>query len=112
MEAKNTVMTEDDIQRKLANKKISIVASSYYHYIVAEAQAQVTWDKAKEYFLAQGRKEAVEWVKSNAIYSHEPACEHIQINRYEWNDLEGGRIPKERDKVYYKEGTPSLQSGG
>ena len=51
-----------------------------------------------------GVKEVVEWIKRNAIYSHEPSCEHILIKRHEMNFLEEGELPPEREKIVFKNG--------
>lgn len=117
MEARNTILADEeliDVAEALYNFRgaMSIQGIKETLWQLVNRQSKQAWDKAKSYFLAQGRKEVAEWIKRNAISSHEPASERIRISRIEWDMLEEGKIPPERDKVYYKNNTPSLQPGG
>ncbi len=51
----------------------------------------------------EGREEVVQWIKRNAICSHEPSRENIKIMRAEWDMLLTGKIPPEREQIKFKD---------
>jgi len=71
-----------------------------------EHQAEITYH-SRDSEVAEARKAgiklATKWIKGNAIFSHEPSFEHIKINRAEFDSLENGEIPKEREHIVFKE---------
>jgi len=59
MEAKDTVMTKAQLRALPKIDRDSVLL----------AQAEFTWDKAKERYLAEGRQEVVEFINNSGRYS-------------------------------------------
>jgi hypothetical protein len=47
-------------------------------------------------------KEVVEWIACNAIYSHSPSRELIQIRESDWELLKKGIIPEDRERPVFR----------
>lgn len=115
MEAKDTVMVKDSIEEV---KYLETRDNPEYHYLrlqekrdvedkaIARRQAEITWDKAKEYFPAQGRKEVAIELFEDVIC---PMCYRLNPQHTSMNN--GAGCKSCQDKEDYC-GALSLQSGG